>query len=91
MESTHEKLCHAHLLELLGSTANLQALKLQVFFSPCERDMTEHILMIFPTLIEVRSDYVLTRVCGWTITCMLLHLRIALVLAFSLLNQEEYR
>jgi len=35
----------------------LHTAKLQVFFAPCERDMTEHILMIFLTLHEVRSDY----------------------------------
>jgi len=33
----------------------LHTLKFQVFFTPCKRDMTEYILMIFPTLHEVRS------------------------------------
>jgi len=46
--------------------------------------MTEHILMTCPKLYEVRSDYALTRVCGRTITVMLLRLRTAVVLAFSL-------
>jgi len=57
----------------------LQTLKLQVFFSPCECDMNEHILMIFPTLLEVRSDYALTQVCGRTLAVMLLCLRTASV------------
>jgi len=69
----------------------LHTLKSQVFFTPCERDTTKHILMIFPTLHEVRSDYALTRVCGRTITCLLLRLRIAVVLAFSLTTHEEHR
>ena len=34
----------------------LHTLKLEVFFAECERDMTKHILMIFPALQEVRSD-----------------------------------
>jgi len=40
----------------------LHILKLQVFFATCKRDMTEHILMFFPTLHEVRSEFSLTRV-----------------------------
>jgi len=52
----------------------LHTLKVQVFFAPCERDMTKHILMIFSTLHEVRSDYALTWVCGRTIICKLLRL-----------------
>ena len=35
----------------------LHTLKFQVFFTPCERDMTQHILMIFPTLHDMRSNY----------------------------------
>jgi len=62
----------------------LHTMKLQVFFDPCLRDMTEHILIIFLSLHEVQSDYALTWVCGRTITVMLLHLRTAVVLAFSL-------
>jgi len=58
----------------------LDTLKFQVFFTPCERDMTKH----FPTLHVVRSNYALTRVCGRRINCLLLRLRIAVVLAFSL-------
>jgi len=58
-------------------------MKLQVFFAPYECDMTEHILMIFPILHELRSDYALTLVCGRTITGMLLRLRTAMVSAFS--------
>jgi len=71
----------------------LHTLKFQVFFTPCERDMTEHIFksMIFPTLHEVRSNYALTQVCGRTITCMVLHFRTAVVLAFSLTTHEEHR
>ena len=49
----------------------LHTFKFQVFFTPSERDMPKHILMIFPTLHEVRSNYVLTWVCGRTITCLL--------------------
>ena len=30
----------------------LHTLKLQVFFAPCQRNITKHILMIFPTLHE---------------------------------------
>jgi len=37
---------------------------------------------IFPTLYEVRSNYALTWVCRRTITCLLLRLRTAVVLAF---------
>ena len=55
----------------------LHTLKFQVFFTLCERDMSKHILMIFPTLHEVRSNYALTRVCGRTITYLLLRPRIA--------------
>jgi len=47
--------------------------------------------MIFPTLHEVRSDYALTRVCGRTITVMMLRLRTAVVSAFSLTILEEHR
>jgi len=54
-------------LMLWNSWDPLHTLKLQAFFAPWERDMTEHILMIFPTLHEVRSEYVLTRVLGRTI------------------------
>jgi len=54
------------------------------------RNMTEHILMILLTLHEVRSDYALTWVCGRTITGMLLRLRTAMVLAFSLTTLEEH-
>ena len=61
------------------------------YSSLCERDMSKHILMIFPTLHEVRSNYALTRVCGRTITCLLLRLRIAVVLAFSLTTHREHR
>jgi len=50
----------------------LHTLKFQVFFTPCQRDTTKHILMIFLTLHDVRSDYALTRVCGRTITCITL-------------------
>ena len=46
---------------------------------------------IFPTLYEVRSNYALTRVCRRTITCLLLRLRTAVVLAFSLTTHEEHR
>jgi hypothetical protein len=53
--------------------------------------MNEHILMIFPTLIEVRSDYALTQVCGRTLAVMLLCLRTAIVSAFSLTTLEEYK
>jgi len=53
--------------------------------------MTEHILMIFPTLHEVRSDYALTLVCGRTITCMLLRIQTAIGLAFSLTIHKEHR
>ena len=52
----------------------LHTLKFQIFFTPCERDMSKHILMIFPTLHEVRSNYALTRVCGRPITCLRLRL-----------------
>jgi len=52
----------------------LHTLKLQVLFAPWERDMTEHISMIFPTLHGVCSDYALTRVCGRTITSMMMRL-----------------
>jgi len=71
----------------------LHTLKLQVFrvFALCERDMTEHIVMIFPTLHEVCSDYVLTRVVRRTIAGMLLRLRTAIVSAFSLTTLEEHR
>ena len=69
----------------------LHTLKFQVFFTPCERDMSKHILMIFPTLHEVRSNYALPRVCGRMITCLLLRPRIAVVLAFSLTTHEEHR
>jgi len=48
-----------------------------------------NILMIFPTLHEVRSDYALTRVCGRTIAVMLLRLRTVIVSAFSLTTLEE--
>jgi len=34
----------------------LQTLKFQIFFTPCKRDMSNHILMMFPTLHEVRSS-----------------------------------
>jgi len=53
--------------------------------------MTKQILIIFPTLHEVRSDYALIRVCGRTITVMLLHLQTALVSAFSLTTLKEHR
>jgi len=53
--------------------------------------MSKHILMIFPTLHEVRSNYALPRVCGRMITCLLLRPRIAVVLAFSLTTHEEHR
>jgi len=68
----------------------LYTLKFQVFFTPCEQDMSKHILMIFPTLHAVRRDYALTRVCGRTITCLLC-LQITVVLAFSLTNHNEHR
>jgi len=55
----------------------LHTLKLQVFFALCERDVTKHILMIFPTLHEVLNDYALTGVCRKTITSMLLRLQTA--------------
>jgi len=69
----------------------LHTLKFQVFFTPCEGDMTKHILMIFPTLHEVRSDYALTWVCGRMISCMLLRLQTTVVLAFSLTTHKEHR
>jgi len=69
----------------------LHTLKFQVFLTPCERDMTEHVLMIFPALHEVHSDYAWTRVRERTITCMLLRLRTAMLLAFSLTTHEEHR
>jgi len=69
----------------------LHTLTLQVFFAPCERDMTEHMLMIFLTLHAVCSDYALTRVYGRTITGMLLRLRTAIVSAFSLTTVKEHR
>jgi len=69
----------------------LHTLNLQVFFAPCERDITEHILMIFLTLHEVRSDYVLIQVCGRTITVMLLRLQTAIVSSFSPTTLEEHR
>jgi len=62
----------------------LHTLKFQVFFAPCERNMNEHILMIFSTLHEVCRDYALTRVCGRTITVMLLRLQTAVVSTFNL-------
>jgi len=71
----------------------LHTLKLQVFrvFVPCESDMTEHIVMIFPTLHEVRSDYALSWIFRKTIAGMLLCLRTAIVSAFSLTTLEENR
>ena len=64
----------------------LHTLKLQVFFIPCERDMTKDILMIFTALHKVRSDYAsaLSRVCGRRTAVMLLRLHTAIVSAFSL-------
>jgi len=52
----------------------LHSLKFQVIFTPCKRDMSKHISMVFPTLHEVRSNYVQTQVCGRTITCLLVRL-----------------
>ena len=68
----------------------LYALMLQVFLAPCESDMTKHILMIFATLHEVRSDYALIWVCGRTIAVMLLRLRTGIVLVFPLTTLEEH-
>jgi len=82
------KSCLAHLLEVLGSVTHPEVSNI---FTPCERDMSKHRLMIFPTLHEVRSNYALTRVCGRTISCLMLRLGIAVVLAFSLTTHEEYR
>ena len=48
-------------------------------FATCERDMTEHILMIFPALHEVRSDFALTWVSGRTTAFILLRLRTTIV------------
>jgi len=53
--------------------------------------MTGHILMIFLTLHEVRSNYALTRIRGRTITYLLLRLKTAVVLAFSLTIHKEHR
>ena len=54
---------------LWNSWDPLHTPKTQLFFAMCEHNMTEHILIIFPTLHEVRSELALARVSGRTTVC----------------------